>query len=373
MSRRDQDIELATLKNSNNTKGSSQQEEQGITIFDLPTELVLGHGPDDEEVNTGIGAHLSVEDRAAVACTSRYFYELFSRELEEVVNQLLLHVVRGEQEEAERLIRRNPELLLKKGQVTDYSGRTIEGTAFGAAVAAEDVGFQPEEQCMAEMIAKHLDEHYPGEKEKQYAKQFPEGWEEAEALRQEQDLEALNTVVDAIGDSNPDEDCEAALQTFRDYLEGQTQEVITTGKHFNAQLLISAFELYEQKYNNFGGWDSRKNNLFWCKVIGYIQRFLPACYAQAFCQGLYYLVVKGESLQRSLEFRYGGGVFFPLDSNPNFRLGVDYASPALLRAWGVQAASPSGVAVSLRNYVEQKQQDCKNLCSIPSSSQSPSA
>ncbi len=110
--------------------------------------------------------------------------------------------------------------------------------------------------------------------------------------------------------------------------------MITTGKHFNAQLLVEAFRLFDQNYGAFGNFNSRQNNLFWCKVIGYIQRFLPACYAQAFAQGVYHIVEKGEELNRSFDFRFGRGSYFPLDSNSKFRLGYNYAigvfAPAVL-------------------------------------------
>ncbi len=358
------DIELRGLEISN--KDGAQQEEQGTSIFDLPLELLIEHtGPDGETVSSGIGSYLSVKDQAALACTSRFFYSLFSAALDTVVNQLLQHVVHGEQKEAEKLIQDNPELLLKKGRVTDYSGRMIEGTAFQMALGAEDVE-------MAKMIAHYLDQLNPDEKLKQYQEQFPEGWEEAEALRHKQDLEALNTVVYAISDFDTDKHCEPALQAFRDYLKGQTQEVITTGKHFNVQLLVKAFQLYDQNYGGFVS--SRQNNLFWCKVIGYIQRFLPACYAQAFAQGVYFIIEECKKLPRSFGFRYCGGSYFPLDSNSNFRMGYNCAVAARGRgAGGLVGSGACQQGRTYQNYVKQKQQDCTSLCNSPTSSQSPSA
>ncbi len=220
----------------------------------------------------------------------------------QTVSQLLLHVIHGEQDEAEAMISANPDLLLEEGEVIDYSGRTIKRTAFQMAVGAEDVE-------MAEMIAQYLDEYYPGEKEKQYEEQFPVGEGAVELWRQHQDSEALNAVVDAIGSSHTNEDCAAAFQTFGDYLESQAKNVITTGKHFNVQLLVEAFRLcsYDQNSDAFRGWNNRQNNLFWCNVINPIQRFLPTCYAQAFCQRLDQ-GEGGESLRRSSEMSLGQGV-----------------------------------------------------------------
>lgn len=62
-----------------------------------------------------------------------------TRALQAKVNQLTLHVARGEQNEAEALCRTNPNLLLHKGKVTDYSNRTFQNiTAFQYALWAYD-------------------------------------------------------------------------------------------------------------------------------------------------------------------------------------------------------------------------------------------
>lgn len=117
--------------------------------------------------------------------------------------------------------------------------------------------------------------------------------------------------------------CERALEDFREYLK--PKKVIKSGKHFNVQLLIEAFKLYDKNFDAFGGRDSRKNEISLQKVIGYIERYLPACYAQAFCQRVYYIVEKGEKLNRSLEFCNDKEVYsFPLDLNSSYRSGYEY-------------------------------------------------
>jgi hypothetical protein len=117
-----------------------------------------------------------------------------------------------------------------------------------------------------------------------------------------------------------------ALYQFRNYLERTTHTIYNRGKHFNSQLLAEAFKLYDENYAAFGNkWDSAKNLLCWRKVIGYTQRFLPACYAQAFSKGVYYVVEHGEKLSRSLNFCSGGGSFYPLVSNSDSLLGYDFA------------------------------------------------
>src|SRR3990167_5592697 len=247
-----------------------------------------------------------------------------------LVKQFLQHIVYGEQAEAEQLLKNNRDLhhllLTSEAKVEDYSGRIIKGTALRIALGAEDVHYHENEICMVEMLVPYINSLPNGEEEmaKQIAEQFPDGYEEQERQRIQADEAALRAVVEAIGASENDANCDAALQTFYDYLK--PIGVIKTGKHFYTQLLETAFALYDQKYDEFGGWDSRKNNMFWRKVIGHIQRYLPACYAQAFCQGLYDIVEEGTKLSRTLELRNDRGVrFYPLDLNPASRLGFAYA------------------------------------------------
>lgn len=282
-----------------------------------------------------------------------------------LLSRLLQYVAYGEQTEAEKILKLNPALLLEKGTVVDYSGRTIQGTALQIALGAEDVGYQKDEECMVEMIQRYFDKLPDGKQAlaTQITEQFPEGWEEKENERAKNDSDALNKVIQAIADSNDNDNCEAALQAFRDYLA--PKDIIKTGKHFNAQLLMEASKLYDDNYSQFGGYDSHKNNICWRKVIGTIQRFLPACYAQAFCQGIYGIVEDGEILRRRLKFRFGKNpFFFPLDSESAFRLGVDYAGSlgGVPTGAGVGRELDGSVVVgrgTFKTYAEQKFQTCR--------------
>jgi hypothetical protein len=170
-----------------------------------------------------------------------------------------------------------------------------------------------------------------------------------------------------------------AIYQFRNYLE--PRGVISIGKQFNVGLLEEAFKLYDREYELFGNrWDSAKNMLFWQKVIGYIQRFLPASYAQAFAQGIYYIVENGEKLKRSLEFRHDKNIFFfPLDSDPRSRLGFDWgrgpAWPArrgvgwrggtlASRCVGLYSNLCQAKTTSLQRIMQQRDNHSKSRCSI---------
>lgn len=281
-----------------------------------------------------------------------------------LVIQFLQHIAYGEQAQAEAMLQSHanmaPILLTTAGKVKDYSGRTIKGTGLQLAIGAEDVKYHDNEECMTEMLMRHL-KLSNGEDEiaTQISNQFPDGWEESEKERAKRDLAELNKVVDAIAVSRTNGDCEVALQAFRDYLERENKGkgVIKTGKHFNIELLVEAFKVYEQKYTNFGGWDSRKSNVFWRNVIGYTQRFLPACYAQAFCQGPCNIVDDGEKLNRSMKFSYYNATYYPLDSSRAVRLGYNFTARL-----GDGSYSWKTVWASVfTNYVKQKTSTVRRL------------
>ena len=284
----------------------------------------------------------------------------------------LQHIIYGEQNEAEAMLnehQNNPDMLRKlltaKVTVTDYSGRRIYGTGFRMALGAVDIGYHPDEECMVEMLQKWMRKLPDGETlmAAQIAQQFSKGYEEREKQRIKDDEAALIKVLDAIGKSNNNAECELALQEFDNYLK--PKGVIRTGKHFNEKLQEKAYELYSLRYAAFGGsWDSHKNLLAWRKVIGRIQRNYTACLAQAASQGLYQIVDEGEKLQRTLKLRNDRGVrFYPLDLNPASRLGVDYA----IGPNGAEGGAPGGVdewrefSGVIQNFFEQKTQSLVRL------------
>ncbi len=297
----------------------------------------------------------------------------YNSQLKVQLKQLLGYVVRGEKSKAQKLIKDHPKLLLEKGIAEDYSGRLIEGTAYQMALGAGDVNrakldkenkpvldekghiqiLHPDEG-MAEMIKGHfLDAFNQDEKaanseiDKQQEEQFPGGYDayinsREVKERRGNDIKALREVIEAIsiadvrfingnyansnGEVKVDAKCADALKKFRGYL--RPKGTIRRGEHFNVELLVEAFKLYddEKRYNAFGGtWDSAKNVLMWRKVVGYIQRYLPACYPQAFSQGLYYVVDDNEKLDRRFKFRHDNAYYFPLDLDPLSRLGYECA------------------------------------------------
>ena len=232
-----------------------------------------------------------LKTQASLAQTCRRFRSFFQPTLTHAL--LLSYIVHGEQEKAKKMIELNPRLLMMHGSAKDYSGNTIKDvTPFELAFGADDI-----EMC--QMMMPYLDS-LPGGRRgvlKQIQLRFPKSEEEF------YDFSPLNA---AITNNN----AEAALKKFR---EDFKPRVIKKGKHFNPKLLLAAIDQY-----SLG--DSYS---FWRLVIGYLQRMLPACYAQAFCQCLDKIASDNQPLKRSLKLDDGHS-FFPIDLSSHSGLGFDF-------------------------------------------------
>lgn len=329
-----------------------------------------------------LAPYLDYKDCTALAKTSPASYRLFIPSVRNALGyKLLQHGIYGEEKKAEAILKSQPPqqlhflLFTFEATVTDYSSRKIKGNFIRVLFGAEDID-------MLKKILPYCTRAYNGDEKKaqeeikrQYDVQFTGESKDIEAKNAAADLEALNKVIQAIHKATPT-DCQslldekenkesevegiaAELKRFRAYLDSKTEEVITSGKHFNARLLVEAFNQYNANYAEFGDGDAPKNNLFWRQVIGYIQRYLPTCYAQAFCQGILYIVNDGESLTRSLHFRFSSAYsFFPLSSEES-GLGYEYAATYgdLGGAWKGGWAALCGEPTFFNSYVQQKQRE----------------
>lgn len=85
-------------------------------------------------------------------------------------------------------------------------------------------------------------------------------------------------------------------------------------KVFNPQHLLYALKAIVNLIRDSISTD--KKNIIWRDVVGFIQRFLPACYIQAYTQGMCHIFVKDMPLQRS---------FYTLPFLDHSKLGFDFA------------------------------------------------
>ena len=275
----------------------------------LPNEIYIKI---QENLSDGVKYNLS-------RC-NKHLYELHKQSASKYVCQFLLHFARGQKEQAENLLIKYPHLLLETGTVIDYSGRKIKGTAYQIALGAEDTEmWQMTDKYFAKLKNENGQLIGEEEKKKQFDAQFPDG--NIENKPSDYNFSALAAVIsnDKFDNNLPNAVTEAAIKKFQDDFTPNPEDVITTGKHFNMQHLIKAYEIYNSNYDT---WSYGQCSLFWRQVIGHLQRQIPACYAQAYCTGLFNVAEHNEPLERKFDLD-DGAVFFPLDRDPASKLGRD--------------------------------------------------
>ncbi|HDV5710598.1 TPA: hypothetical protein RJD49_002309 [Legionella pneumophila] len=298
-------------------------------------------------------SYFTTRDLSNLSLTSKMLYSLASPELKihRAAQQLLTYVVLGEQVKAKAMIEKNPELLLMKAKAKDYSGRTIAGTAFQAAIGAGD-------KPMWEMMLPYFQSLKPGEALRQFHEQFPDGVEDevsAEDLKEYYNAIALAIISD-------EDNGLSAIERLRKEITSQRD--ITQGKHFNLQHLIAAYQAYIDNFDAFSNWKNR--DLFWQKVIGYVQRQMTTYDAQVHCSGIQSVLETDRAFSRTIKFPRGEK-FFPLSADSG--LGFDFACFSFTAAYPYNSDTAAYAKESARempgkgkrqawpfkDYVEQKQ------------------
>ncbi|EKD70420.1 MAG: hypothetical protein ACD_46C00539G0008 [uncultured bacterium] len=298
-----------------------------LSLLNLPNNLLLIPKGKTESVSiTSFFKENEITQVMGVlsnTCTT--LHTLFQPSLTELADKaaakLLEHVLKGEKQAVIDILNKykHPALLFlfRKAIAKDYSGRTINASPYQAALGAEDTD-------MLVMMETYFDKITDGRKQalKQYKEQFPNGVKNA---RCDFNFRPLITVIknDIFANHQPNETTKKELQKFQDYFTPKATDVIKTGKHFNMNALIKAFEIYNQNYGSGSWWSEDQSSLFWRQVIGYLQRLVPACYAQAFCQGLYNVVEEKKPLVRDFKLD-NGAVYYPLDRDHTSLLGKDF-------------------------------------------------
>ncbi len=219
-------------------------------------------------------------------------------------SKLLHYVVRGDEDRAKAMIEANPELLLYKSKAEDYSGRTIIGTPFQAAIGAGDA-------LMWEMMIPYFNKLQSDRvitsaqevMKQQYEQQFSVDWKRTESK------ESLKAYYEGLADmiAQGSDVCDQALRAFRANLTRQKE--IRFGHHFDINHLTAAYQAYVDKYDDLRTWANQKR--FWVEVIGFVQSQLPANHAQAHCSGLKNVADDFASLKRGLKL-YNGDSFYDL-------------------------------------------------------------
>jgi len=246
-------------------------------------------------------ASFNLKTKAALAQSSKSLHQFFQASLvKDFFNTLLSHISRGEENATQKKIASNPKLLLERSTIITPCGNTIvDVTPLELAYGEDDL-----EMCL--MLLPFFDQLPNGRQEaiNQITERFPEEKESTPPF----DFRSLAKAI------TRNLHVQDAIEEFREHFKPR---VIQRGKHSNIQALLDAMEVY---INNFERWSSKQCSLYWCDVVGYLQRMLPACYAQALCQGLFNVTLDNKQLIRDLNFE--GEPFYPF--NPFAREGIGF-------------------------------------------------
>ncbi len=344
-----------------------------------------------------------VKALASLSRASKASYSLFQptmnkakkAKLKELLEAILCPEVDAERKidriaDIKKVIEKYPHLLLEEldekecMEIRGPSGHPAAPTLYRTALATEDTQ-------LAKMIKAKLIK-VGGEKaaNDQYNAQFPEGWEAKEEERWAPIFKQLKVMTEAIryathhdivssGHSNHNLTVRDGsyvaieLATFRSMLDATLNDAATAGRHFNPNFLLKAFQLYDDHYQDYFGnnWDDPRAMAFWQLVIGYVERFLPVNYIQAFFDRLCMSedkLRKGEPQARSLKFEvfdegrnsWGPVDFYPLSTS---RLGFNFAiyADSFLRDIRTPLGLEWGLGRTFSKLMSIKNSKCREL------------
>lgn len=205
------------------------------------------------QTNRNIAQFLDINERNALhEALSNQSSAIVEERESRIASKLLLCVARGEQEKAERLLRKFPKWMLERGKATDYSGRVFENTSpFEYALWAGD-------RHMWDMMMNCIP-------------QGDEGIEfRAELLKQYERVTQQGLDYHYIVEVGP--------------RKGERVEVVNETA-FNYQPLLNAYDTYIKSFDppESGRWDWDRRDKYWCTVVGLAQRMLPAHVLHEYC------------------------------------------------------------------------------------------
>ena len=321
-----------------------------------------------------------IKEVGTLAQTCRRFYQILEPQLNLQAKQLLLHVLQGDAANAEKMFTINPELLFIEATAPEYAAgideagnavhRIVRASPYRAALGAGDKDLLTKMEVHFDKVGNFGTTHNPQGKtgwemaKVQFYEQFPNGIVDypesayyakfnalAAAITEDLVLRQTQDYIPAIV-KNPSETTKALLVQLRnDFLP---KEAVTSGHHFNLNHLLKAFEVYNAHWDE---WNWNQRSLFWCQVIGYVERLVPAVDAQAFCMGLYYLLEQKQPLARGFKLENwgvnGADFYFPASGGAG-GLGFDFGIYiALARGHGAVELRLRPVDCGAMRFIEQ--------------------
>ncbi len=298
---------------------------------------------------------------------------------ERAAKQLMDYVLKPTQEnvkKAKAMIAANPKIMFIETSGVEWASgidedrvvhRTVKGSAFKAALGTGD------SEIYNDMLKHAHQVIYKNENgetietgiqraQRQMQEQFPSGFEYPQVEAEFTTL--MDKIVNALTNDPTSPETQAVLNEFRHYF---LPKEVTNGHHFNLNYLIEAINVYSQ---NWDPWGDNQRSFFWCQVIGYLERLVPAIDAQEFCQGLYHRIEQNQPPTRSLTlYNYQSSSYisyFPSNSSsPPTGLGFDFgiyvgAGVAGVAVWGAPGPRLVG-AVGLEKLCRAKTSELNNF------------
>ena len=254
---------------------------------------------DSRQTNQSLLRSLPDQDAAAfihLSHTSKHLHTLFKEICFPawlIVKNLLTHVARGEQDEAENLLKSSPGLLTCQATI-HHQGRYnfVNRTPYQIALANED-----DDMCL--MLHTYFAKLPNGENERirQVSEQFPDGqmikygWDSKKARELlDKAFEAIihDELIDERDLTKMKNATSRAVEAFHSYVTPQKKNQFTKGLIFDMSFFFYVIQKYEYNFRRFKNWDQR---LFYCvRMRGYLERFLPTGYLRSYGQGISFTV-----------------------------------------------------------------------------------
>lgn len=221
-------------------------------------------------------------DQSNFALSCHRFYQCAQDE--RLLSKLGNFVIAGNQDKAQKILQIRPDLVAKRGLISDWSGRVFYCSPFEYALWALDVKY------MCPMMLGCLPRNKTGEVLKR------------QLLEQAQ----------AVGENG---------------LCYKLDDQVYQEKYFSLELLKNVLKIYIE---GFAIWSLSKQEEYWCTVIGKVQLLLPAHIRQHYCdpEESFYdePTFMKPKFTRSLKFRnWVGAELDDLWDGNLTRLGVDFA------------------------------------------------
>lgn len=267
----------------------------GVFLLELPLDILLQVLP----------AFLGIDGLTRLRQTCTFFYvthqDAFNKLIDKKVKQLLEYVVCGELEKVESMIKA-PHLLLLKNDITYRSILIKDVSAYQLAHMMNDFAYNKTAKEMVEMMNVHVSNLTSQDQDlanRQLMEIYPQDYQQKNKHRIDQDLEALDKVIQAIKDSKSEEDCQTEIRSFKLHLKQSHHTKL--GQFFNGALFIKALNHEHLGPHEFDQASHYKQKLIFNDVVCAIMYYAPMCFINTFFNGFSNLIRDGYSLVRKFK------------------------------------------------------------------------